>query len=85
MTINDLDQASVLEEPDRSPECRLTTPREVRNLTFFRVYLSVITPDPEESQNYLSLGESQAENELETISDQVELLDKQGRRDRSAR
>jgi len=60
-----------LQLPDGTPECSLTTPWLTGYHGLFRIYLAVVSPKPEESQDNLPLSRRETKNVLKALSDAV--------------
>ena len=75
--IDNVDQAQVLELLNSPPKGRLRATWELRHLGRFRVYLTIVGPQPEESQCYLSLRRTLLEHILQTVPHLVKLTEEE--------
>lgn len=79
ITIDDSDQGKLFEEFDRPPVCRFATTWLLRDLGLFRVNVSIVGPESEQSKGYFPLSDGQAYHILETVADIIKTLEKQAR------
>jgi len=74
------DQPKLLEELDSPPECSFRAAGELRDLGLFRVDFAVVDPQSEETESNFTLAGGHTQGILETVTDPVVLLKKQGGR-----
>jgi len=74
ISIDNLDQPELLEELDGPPECSLTGPGALGDMSLFRVDSAVVGPQPEELEGHAALFSRHAQDVTETAQDVVMLL-----------
>jgi len=76
-TIDYIDYAHIRKPSDSTPERSFATAWLSCDLGFFRVDLSVISPQSQKSNDYFSLSGGKSQNIVKTVSDIVKLLKEQ--------
>jgi len=79
ITINNSDEGHLFEDLNGPPVCRFTATWLLRDLGRFRVNITIISPEAQESEGYFPLSDGQAYHVLETIADIIKTLHKQAR------
>jgi len=74
ITVDNTNQPEVLQDSDSPPEGGFTTPWLLCNLGFFRINLTIVSPEAKEPEGYFPLSRRQAQDQLEQVSDIIKLL-----------